>query len=116
MEEMKIFFEDLYEKFNQRKIADVVSQMTDNVIWANGMDGGYVYGRYGVTEYWTRQFNMVSSNVSPIEISREDGKYKIRVHQVVHDLDGNLLADETVYHYFQLDNDKIARFEIGGHI
>ena len=85
MERIEVFFKELYEKFNQRKIGDVVSQMTDNVIWANGMDGGFV-------------------------------KYKIRVHQVVHDLDGNLLADESVYHYFQLEDDKIVKFEIGERI
>jgi len=116
MERIELFFRELYEKFNQRKIGDVVTQMTDNVIWANGMDGGFVYGHDGVTEYWTRQFKMVRSNVSPMEIEQEDGKYKIRVHQVVHDLNGNLLADETVYHYFQLENDKIAKFEIGERI
>ena len=38
---------------------------------------------------------------------------KIKVHQVVHDLNGKLLADEIVYHYFHLENEKIISFEIG---
>jgi hypothetical protein len=31
----------------------------------------------------------------------------------VHDLDGKLLADEMVLHFFYLQNNKIAAFDIG---
>jgi len=66
-----------------------------------------------VRAYWTKQFALVSSNVTPEEIVMENDAVKIRVHQVVYDLDGKLLADETVYHFFQLRNNQIARFDIG---
>lgn len=107
------FFKNLYKNFNEREIDTVVSKMTDNVKWANGMEGGFVYGHDGVREYWTRQFKLISANVTPLEIEFEKGVTKIKVHQVVHDLDGNLLADEYVYHYFHLQNDKVVSFEIG---
>jgi hypothetical protein len=113
MEHINIFFSDLYENFNERKIDLVVSKMTDKVKWANGMDGGYVYGHNGVNEYWTRQFKLVSSNVTPLIIDTENEVVKIKVHQIVHDLNGKLLADEFVYHYFHLENDKISNFYIG---
>ena len=85
--------------------------MTEDEKWANGMDGGYVYGHEGVKEYWTRQFQQVSSNVIPLAIKKENGAVIISVHQVVHDLSGNLLADELVYHYFHLADNKIVFFE-----
>ncbi len=44
MEEINTFFRELYSNFNERKIESVISKMTDKVKWANGMDGGYVYG------------------------------------------------------------------------
>jgi hypothetical protein len=56
---------------------------------------------------------MVNSNVTPLEIETEHAASKIKVHQVVHDLNGNLLADEFVYHFFHIRENKIAVFEIG---
>jgi SnoaL-like domain len=113
MSNLNNFFQDLYKNFNDRKIDLVISKMTDDVKWANGMDGGYVYGRNAVRDYWTRQFTMISSNVTPLEIETENGISKIKAHQVVHDLNGNLLADEFVYHFFHIRENKIALFEIG---
>ena len=114
MDNLTAFFQVLYTNFNERKIDLVIAKMTDNVKWANGMDGGYVYGHDGVTAYWTKQFTMISSIVTPLSIDIENGIAKIKVHQVVHDVNGNLLADEEVYHYFLLsNNNKIDEFNIG---
>jgi len=113
MPDLNSFFQNLYKNFNDRKIDLVISNMTDNVKWANGMDGGYVYGHDAVKDYWTRQFTIVSSKVSPLEIEAGNEIVKIKVHQVVHDWNGNLLADEFVYHFFHLQGNKIAVFEIG---
>src|SRR4051794_22816211 len=90
MDSINSYFQNLYKHFNERKIDLVVAQMTDDVKWANGMEGGYVYGHNGVREYWTRQFTMVSSNVTPLEIDKENGVVQVKVHQVVHDLNGKL--------------------------
>ena len=76
--------------------------MTNDVQWANGMDGGYVYGHDGVREYWTRQFTLISSSVTPLKIEEENDVTKIKVHQVVYDINENSLADDIVYHYFTL--------------
>jgi predicted SnoaL-like aldol condensation-catalyzing enzyme len=113
MHEINAFFMELYTNFNERRIESVISKMTDNVKWANGMNGGYVYGHDEVREYWTKQFHLISSKVIPLETNTEGELVKIKVHQVVHDLNGKLLADEVVYHYFYLENKKIVSFEIG---
>jgi hypothetical protein len=113
MDNINSFFQELYKHFNERKIDLVITHMTDDVKWANGMEGGYVYGHNGVREYWTRQFAMVSSKVKPLEIDKEDRVVKVKVHQVVHDLDGKLLMDEIVYHFFYLRDGKVAEFDIG---
>jgi hypothetical protein len=106
-------FRELYENFNNRQIDLVISKMTPDVKWANGMDGGYVYGHDGVREYWTRQFKIIKSQVTPLQIEVENSSVKIKVHQIVHDLEGNLLADELVVHHFNLTNGKISEFVIG---
>jgi len=113
MNDLNNFFQELYTNFNDRKIERVIAEMRADVKWANGMDGGYVYGHEAVRDYWTRQFGLISSNVTPIKIEAENDVVKIKVHQVVHDPDGNLLTDELVYHLFHLTGDKISEFDIG---
>jgi hypothetical protein len=116
MEQTKDFFEKLYANFNARNIDAVIAFMTNDIQWANGMEGGYVYGQAAVRDYWTRQFALLSSQVTPLKIEIGDSTVKVMVHQVVHDLGGKMLSDETVYHYFHLRDDKIARFDIGERI
>ena len=113
MQEINTFFRELYSNFNERRIELVISKMTDNVKWANGMTCGCVYGHAEVREYWTKQFQLVSSRVIPLSMNTEGEVVKIKVHQVVHDLNGEVLADEIVYHYFHVQNEKIVSFEIG---
>jgi len=111
--DLQSFFEALYKNFNDRKIDIVIAEMTPDVQWANGMEGGYVYGHKGVKEYWTRQFKQVHPNVIPVEIKKENNMVHIKVHQVVHDIYGDLLADEMAEHIFYLKDYKIYRFDIG---
>ena len=39
MEKIRHLFRELYKNFNNRQIDLVISQMTTDVKWANGMDG-----------------------------------------------------------------------------
>ena len=107
------FLKNIYQNFNKRNIDLVIACMTGDVQWANGMDGGYVYGHDGVRVYWIKQFESISSNVTPLEMEEKNNVVKVKVHQVVHDLNGTLLSDDIVYHFFTLKNGKIAIFDIG---
>ena len=111
--DLQTFFEVLYKNFNDRNIDTVIAEMTPDIQWANGMEGGYVYGHEAVKDYWTRQFQLVSSKVIPLEIKKQNDVVHIKVHQVVHDIYGELLADEMVEHIFHLKDKKIYRFDIG---
>ena len=113
MKDIKSFFKNIYQYFNERNIELVIDNMTDDVQWANGMEGGYLHGRDAVREYWTRQFGLINSKVVPLQMKGDRDVIKIKVHQVVHDLNGNLLADEIIEHYFHLRNGSITRFDIG---
>lgn len=106
------FFNKLYEDFNDRQIDAVTSQMSENVKWVNGMEGGFVYGKSAVRSYWIRQFELITSKVVPMEILVKQDQVIVKVHQVVHDLQGNLIADEIVHHVFTLDRKKIKEFNI----
>jgi hypothetical protein len=70
----------------------VLIALTDDVAWANGMDGGHVHGREAVREYWTRQWTMVSPHVEPVGFHRTaDGAIIAEVRQSVRDLEGKPL-------------------------
>lgn len=104
----------VYDLFNRRDIESVLAAMHPDVFWANGMEGGDVHGRDEVRSYWKRQWAVINPHVEPVEIS-PNGKEEvaIKVHQVVRDLKGNLLADRLVTHVFQMRNGLIQRFDIG---
>ena len=103
----------VYALFNGRNIESVLAAMHPDVVWANGMEGGHVHGRDEVRSYWKRQWAMVDPHVEPVEMSPNDtGEISVKVHQVVRDLNGNLLADRLVTHVFQMRNGLIQRFDI----
>ena len=82
-------------------------------VWANGMDGGHVYGHEGVRNYWTRQWKTVDPHVEPAGFSGgADGTFDVEVHQIVRDLNGNMLFDKMVGHIFRIENGLIKRFDI----
>ena len=105
----------VYDRFNARDMETVLRAMHEDVVWANGMEGGHVHGRDEVRSYWTRQWTMVDPHVQPVAFTRDpQGEVVVEVHQVVRDLNGNLLADKMVGHVFRIKNGLIMRFDIRG--
>lgn len=105
--------ERLYDRFNARDMEALLAAMHEEVSWANGMEGGHVHRREGVRSYWTRQWTMIDPHVEPLEFSQgPEGEITIQVHQVVHDLSGNLLADQRVVHEFRMERGLVKRFDI----
>ncbi|HEX3684798.1 MAG TPA: nuclear transport factor 2 family protein [Bryobacteraceae bacterium] len=103
----------VYDQFNARDMDSVLASLHEDVMWANGMEGGHVYGRDGVRSYWTRQWAMLDPHVEPAGFSHgPEGEVVVEVHQVVRDLEGNLLADKMVGHVFRIENGLVKRFDI----
>lgn len=110
----------LYTGFNAKKIDVVLALLTDDVVWANAMDGGHVQGHGGIREYWTRQWSMVDPHVEPVNF-HEVGADTIVVDvvQTIRDLEGKLLQgqshglkNKTVEHVFQFKGGLVARFDV----
>ncbi len=102
-----------YRDFNARELEAVLARMTPDVIWPNGMEGGFVYGHEGVREYWTRQWAQLDPHVEPLAITRDQQeRWVVKVHQVVHDITGNLLLDTIVFHVYSICDGLINRMDI----
>ena len=110
---IQAMFERLYERFNARDIDAVLAHLTSDVDWPNGYEGGYVQGHDAVRDYWTRQWAAIDGTVTPQRFTtRRDGRIDVTVHQVVRNLDGELLEDATVHHTYRLLGGKVEHMEI----
>lgn len=108
------FLQNLYDAFNKREIETIISLMRADVKWANGLEGGFVYGRDAVREYWTNQFKDIQPELETLKFETdEENRNVVTVHQIVKDLQGNVLADATVRQIFTIENGLISLYEIG---
>jgi hypothetical protein len=102
-----------YEAFNARDIDGALALAKPDVDWPNGMEGGREHGHAAVRAYWTRQFGMIDSHVEPVGFSTDEGgRIVVDVHQVVRDLEGNLVSEGDVQHVYTLEDGLIARMDI----
>lgn len=102
-----------YAAFNARDLARALAAMHPDVDWPNGMEGGYVRGRDGIRDYWTRQWAQIDPHVAPTRMNLDDtGRIVVDVHQVVRDLSGSLLVDRMVQHVYTIDEGLIRHMEI----
>jgi hypothetical protein len=113
MSDERELLQGAYRDFNARHLDAVLARMHPDVIWPNGMEGGYVHGHEGVRDYWTRQWAILDPRVDPLDISHDErGRWVVNVHQVVHDREGKLLVDQMVRHAYQIRDSLIARMDI----
>ncbi|GEO09243.1 nuclear transport factor 2 family protein [Segetibacter aerophilus] len=102
-----------YSAFNSRDIDTALSTMHSNIQWPKAFEGGYVTGHNGIREYWTRQWKEINPTVEPVELNeRQDGTLEITVHQIVKDLQDNLMFDGTVRHLYTLEDSLLKRMDI----
>jgi ketosteroid isomerase-like protein len=106
-------FERLYERFNARDIDAVLQALASDVDWPNGWKGGYVHGHDEVRDYWTRQWAEIDGSVTPKSFhTQPDGRVDVTVHQVVKNLDGEVLEDTIVHHIYRLRDELVEHMEI----
>jgi virulence-associated protein VapD len=88
--------------------------MRSDVKWANGLEGGFVYGRDAVREYWTNQFKDIRAELETLKFETdENNRDVVTVHQIIKDLQGNTLANVTVHQIFTIEDGLISVYEIG---
>lgn len=102
-----------YSAFNARDLDAVIALMTPDVTWPRAFKGGFVRGPEEVRAYWTEQGSEIDAHVEPVAFySEADELILVDVHQVVRDLDGDVLADEHVGHRFTIEHGLIRSMEI----
>jgi hypothetical protein len=114
MADTKTVIEQAYSAFNRRDIDGALALMTENVSWPKASEGGRAVGKEEIRAYWTRQWAEFDPHVDPLAITEGDGgKVRVRVHQIVRSLQGDLLSDSEVLHIFTMNTSLIAAMDLG---
>jgi SnoaL-like domain len=103
----------MYEAFNRREVDVCLAGMTPDVDWANGWEGGRVFGRDAVRNYWQRQWAEIDPTAEPTAVTeRPDGTIEVAVHLVARDKEGNVLNEGEGRHVYEFRGDLVARMTI----
>ena len=114
MVDTKAMIEQAYSAFNKRDIDGALALMTQDVSWPKASEGGRLVGKEEIRAYWTRQWGEFDPHVQPLAMTEEDGgKTRVRVHQLVKSLQGDVLSDSEVLHVFTVKNGLIAAMDLG---
>src|SRR6201982_2722011 len=115
MADTKTLIAQAYSAFNKRDIDGALALMTQDVSWPKASEGGKVIGKEEIRAYWTRQWGEFDPHVEPLAMTEEDrGKTRVRVHQLVKSLQGDVLSNTEVLHVFTVNSGLIAAMDLGG--
>jgi hypothetical protein len=113
MADTKTVIEQAYSAFNKRDIDGALVLMTQDVSWPKASEGGKVVGKEEIRDYWTRQWGEFDPHVEPLAMTEEEGdKIRVRVHQLVKSLQGDVLSNSEVLHVFTIKNGLIAAMDL----
>ena len=114
MADTKTVIEQAYSAFNKRDIDGALALMTQDVSWPKASEGGKIVGKSEIRAYWTRQWAEFDPHVAPLAITEEDGgRIRVKVHQLVKSLQGDVLSDSEVLHVFTMSSGLIAAMDLG---
>lgn len=114
MADTRTMIEQAYTAFNKRDIDGALDLMTEDVSWPRASEGGKVVGKEEIRAYWSRQWGQFDPHVEPLAMTEENGgKIRVRVHQLVKSLQGQVLADSEVLHVFTVKSGLIAAMDLG---
>ena len=114
MADTRTLIQQAYSAFNNRDIDGALALMTHDVSWPKASEGGKIVGKEEIRAYWTRQWAEFDPYVEPLAITEEaGGKVRVRVHQLVRSLQGDVLSDAEVLHVFTLKSGLIAAMHLG---
>jgi len=115
MADTKTLIGRAYAAFNERNADGALAFMSDDVSWPKASEGGKVVGKEEIRAYWTRQWTTFDPHVEPLETTDLGGdKLEVRVHQLVKNLQGDVLSDSEVRHVFSVKDGLIKSMELKG--
>ena len=104
-----------YGAFNARDIPTVLSTFHPQVRWARAWEGDYATGHDEVQEYWLRQWQEIDPHVETIRFTEcADNEIEVAVHQVVKDMQGQVVFDGMVKHIILIQDGLLKQMDVEG--
>jgi hypothetical protein len=103
---------ELYQAHARRDIDAALARFTDDVAWPDVANGRTLHGHDEVRSYWTAQFATIDPQATPTEITVDDDRAVVAVHQVVRNLDGEVMLETDVTHTYTFRGDLVAAMEV----
>lgn len=113
MSDTQTLISQAYSAFNARDIDGAMTLMSEDVSWPKASEGGRVVGKEEIRAYWTRQWLEFDPHVEPLEVIEKEGSTtKVKVHQLVKSLGGEVLSDSEVWHVYTITDGLIERMDL----
>jgi len=102
-----------YAAFNARDIDAILKVMHPEVKWSKAWEGDYANGHDDVSAYWQRQWKEINPSIIPVGFrERANGILEVEAHQLVKDLEGNILFDRRVKHIYVINDGLLQQMDI----
>jgi hypothetical protein len=110
--ELSLLLSQLYPDFNDRNIEQIMPHFAVYADWPNGMTGGGVVGHDAIRDYWTNQWSVINSKVTPLSYRLVEKQIILEVHQLVKDTQGETLSNSVVHQTYDFQDGKITKMNI----
>ena len=105
----------LYYAFNARDVDTLLGTMHREITWPNGIEGGTVWGRDAVREYWERLWLMLDPKVRAMGFTHDADSDTVTVAVSQGDAQhppARCKLERVLHHVFSFTDGRIARLEI----
>ncbi|MDB5471230.1 MAG: hypothetical protein JWR84_2790 [Caulobacter sp.] len=108
MKTRQAILEDLYGAYNRREVAAMLAALDPQVEWCDILNGLPLKGREAVGAYWTQQFKLMDTEVTPLTYDKlPDGRVVVTAAQTMKKPDGTLWGNEKVTHIITFGPDNL---------
>ncbi|HEX7781977.1 MAG TPA: nuclear transport factor 2 family protein [Sphingobium sp.] len=100
-----------YDAYNARDAEAILTFVSDDVDWPDG--DKRLHGRDALRQYWLNQWTGTRTHDTPTDVTElSDGRIRVRLDQIVRDMDGAEISRGTFEYFFELRDDLITRLDI----
>lgn len=106
-----VLLSDAYAAYNSRDLDRLLTAVTEDVDWPDG--AARLHGKDALRRFWLEQWTRLRTHDEPVafeEVGRD--VVRVRIDQVVRDLDGRTVSRGSFRHTFRLRDGRITRLDI----
>ncbi len=113
MDDAQALLTKVFEAYNRRDFATLLSFLTPDIDWPDQVNGGRLVGLEAVKAYWDDYSRSIQVDLAPMTFTAlPDGRIAVDTNRIVRNLSGQIWSDSHVRQIFTLRGDKVARLDV----